>query len=125
MIRTGDAARGHASVPRRSAARSCTREPAGSVRSPSATPGYRPVAIDEEQPTRHCRTDRHAPSLDTSRSSVQHATGIAYAPRSSETSVAWVQTMSTLSPTFTLASAAVSCTLDVYFQPCGPVKVID
>ena len=33
--------------------------------------------------------------------------------------------MSTLSPTFTLASASVSCTFDVYFQPFGPVKVID
>ena len=33
--------------------------------------------------------------------------------------------MSTLSPTFTLARAAVSCTLDMYFQPFGPVKVTD
>ena len=33
--------------------------------------------------------------------------------------------MSTLSPTFTLARASVSCTLDEYFQPFGPVKVID
>ena len=33
--------------------------------------------------------------------------------------------MSTLSPTFTLASASVSWTLEVYFQPLGPVKVID
>ena len=33
--------------------------------------------------------------------------------------------MSTVSPTFTLARASVSCTLDVYLQPLGPVKVID
>ena len=31
--------------------------------------------------------------------------------------------MSTLSPTFTFASAAVSCTFEVYFHPFGPVKV--
>src|SRR4030095_7089293 len=48
-----------------------------------------------------------------------------YWPRSSDTSTASVQTMSTLSPTFTLARASVFCHLDVYFQPFGPVKVID
>ena len=48
-----------------------------------------------------------------------------YLPRSTDTSTASVQTMSTLSPTFALARACVSCTLDVYFQPFGPVKVID
>src|SRR6476620_5989624 len=48
-----------------------------------------------------------------------------YWARSSDTSIASVQTMSTLSPTFTLARASVSCTLDVYFNPLGPVNVID
>ena len=43
----------------------------------------------------------------------------------SDTSTASVQTMSTLSPTFTLASAPLSCTLEVSYQPFGPVKVID
>src|SRR5688572_24254248 len=45
--------------------------------------------------------------------------------RSTDTSTASVQVRSTLSPTFTLASASLSSTLEVYFQPLGPVKVID
>src|SRR6185436_11716363 len=45
--------------------------------------------------------------------------------RSTDTSVASVQTMSNLSPTFTVSRAVGSCTLDVYFQPFGPVNVTD
>src|SRR4029079_3276271 len=55
----------------------------------------------------------------------RHGVKRAYMPRSSDTSTASVQTMSTLSPTSTLERAFVSCTLDVYFQSFGPVKVID
>ena len=36
-----------------------------------------------------------------------------------------VHVMSTRSPTFTFASASLSFTRVVYFQFCGPVKVID
>src|SRR3954447_26148143 len=44
---------------------------------------------------------------------------------SSEIITASVQTMSTLSPTFTFDSASLSCTLELYFQLFGPLKVID
>jgi hypothetical protein len=44
---------------------------------------------------------------------------------SSERIRASVQVMSTLSPTFTFASAALSCTRVLYFQLFGPVNVID
>src|SRR4051812_2451472 len=48
-----------------------------------------------------------------------------YMPRSTDNSTASVHVMSTLSPTFTLPRAALSSTFDEYFQPFGPVNVIE
>src|SRR5688572_26818529 len=64
-------------------------------------------------------------SLGASNRAGVHEETNAYVPRSSDTSTASVHTTSTLSPTFTLARADASCTLEEYFQPFGPVKVID
>src|SRR4051812_20571792 len=50
---------------------------------------------------------------------------IVHLPSSSDRIIASVHVMSTLSPTFTFASAALSSTRVLYFQLLGPVKVID
>ena len=50
---------------------------------------------------------------------------LTYFTSSIDTRVASVQVMSTLSPTFTFASAAVSFTFVWNLKFCGPVKVID
>ena len=50
---------------------------------------------------------------------------VRYFGSSIDRSSASVQVMSTLSPTFTLANACLSSTRLVYFQPFGPVNVIE
>ena len=69
----------------------------------------------------HERHEQGEPSNDTSRARLRmdHFSG------SRERIRASVQVMSTLSPTFTVPSAALSSTRVEYFQPFGPANEID
>src|SRR6478609_9708351 len=69
--------------------------------------------------------DCAATGLAASTSTTARYFHIGHFPLSSDRIMASVHVMSTLSPTFTLASAALSSTRVLYFQPFGPVKVIE